>query len=531
MFNPGGLTRARVLLIEAGGGTLFRWQRGALRLFERYTSHPADLMRFENLLHKESKVPFIIVIDCIEEDFRIETFAHVTGSDRAKMLERKLSFAFRNTPYKIARVVGREKEGRKDDRVLLTALTKAELVDPWITRILKEKLAILCVTSAAYMMELLAVSLQLRSKPHVLLVNIESGTGMRQTYLQKGRVIFSRLTPITERLQEDLTGMVQQQSLQTRKYLERIKQVPYDTLLPVHMLNYGDLTFALPEATEADLLSFQQADAHRLIPESSLELKELEVGPLAVSLVQALRGKGLKNVYASAVQRRFQLLNNINKSMYAAAATLALGAVGVVAPTISETLALWEQEQSTIQRTLPLQQQYEQLRASFPETPIESSTMALVVSTHDVLSRQTHDPTEILQLIGHAMETVPSMQLRSIDWELTPRPLTETEAMALVTPISGAEAFLHYSLKNSRTDLVLAISGLVQNAPDFRSARNDILRFINAVEATSGIRVEPIEMPVEVRSDTRVVTRVDDELVNAPFVLRIVKSGVEGAMP
>ncbi len=531
MFNPGGLTRARVLLIEAGGVTLFRWQRGALRLFERYTSHPADLMRFENLLHKESKVPFIIVIDCIEEDFRIETFAHVTGSDRAKMLERKLSFAFRNTPYKIARVVGREKEGRKDDRVLLTALTKAELVDPWITRILKEKLAILCVTSAAYMMELLAVSLQLRSKPHVLLVNIESGTGMRQTYLQKGRVIFSRLTPITERLQEDLTGMVQQQSLQTRKYLERIKQIPYDTLLPVHMLNYGDLTFALPEATEADLLSFQQADVHKLIPGSSLELKELEVGPLAVSLVQALRGKGLKNVYASAGQRRFHLLNNINKSMYVAAATLVLGVGGAVAPTISETVALWEQEQSTLQRTQPLMQQYEQLRASFPETPIESSTMALVVSTYDVLARQAHDPSEMLQLIGQAMESVPSMQLRSLDWDLTARPLTDQDRAGLVAPLEGAGELLRFSLKNNRTDLVLAISGVVQNAPDFRTARDDVLRFIAAVESTPGIRVEQVEMPVEVRSDAIVVTRVDDELVNAPFALRVIKSDVEGAAP
>jgi len=256
MVSVSARSRARVLLIEARGVTLLRWQRGALRLFDRFTDSPADLMRFENLLHKESRVPFIMVLDCIEEDFRLETFAHVTGADRTKMLERKLSFAFRSTPYKIARVVGREKEGRKDDRVLLTALTKPDLVDPWITRILKEKLAILSLTSAAYMMELLAVSLQLKSTPHVLMVNIEPGTGMRQTYLQKGRVIFSRLTPITQRNQDDLQAMLQQQSVQTRKYLERIKQIPYDTPLPVHVLSFHDLGFEPADVPTADLLNF-----------------------------------------------------------------------------------------------------------------------------------------------------------------------------------------------------------------------------------------------------------------------------------
>jgi hypothetical protein len=422
MFNLSAQSRARVLLIEANGVTLLRWQRGSLRLFAQYTQTAADFERFESLLHTESKVPFIVVLDCIEEDFRLETFAHVTGADRAKMLERKLSFAFRSTPYKIARVVGREKDGRKDDRVLLTALTKAELVDPWIARILKEKLAILSVTSAAYMMELLAVSLQLKSKPHVLMVNIESGTGMRQTYLQKGRVIFSRLTPITERNQDDLPGMLQQQSLQTRKYLERIKQIPYDALLPVHVLSFQALNFAPAESETADLLSFQVSQVESFVPAESLLLGDLSPGPLSVSIVQALRGKGLNNVYAQPAQRRFHLLNNMTKAMYASAAAILLSVGVFVAPTISETLSLWDQEADTLQRTQPLLQQYEQLRASFPETPIESSTMALVVETHDTLLSQVHDPREMLQAIGSVLLTIPSIKLGEIKWELLSLP-------------------------------------------------------------------------------------------------------------
>ncbi len=64
-------SRARILLIEAQGVTLMRWQRGALRLFAQYKPQSQDFRAFENLLNTEARVPFIVVIDCIEEDFRM----------------------------------------------------------------------------------------------------------------------------------------------------------------------------------------------------------------------------------------------------------------------------------------------------------------------------------------------------------------------------------------------------------------------------------------------------------------------------
>ena len=527
MFKLSAQSRARVLLIEANGVTLLRWQRGSLRLFAQYSQSAEDFVRFENLLHTESKVPFIIVMDCIEEDFRLESFAHVTGADRVKMLERKLSFAFRSTPYKIARVVGREKDGRKDDRVLLTALTKPELVDPWIARILKEKLAILCVTSAAYMMELLAVSLQLKSLPHVLLVNIEAGTGMRQTYLQKGRVIFSRLTPITERNQDDMQGMLQQQSVQTRKYLERIKQIPYDTLLPVHVLAFHELNFEPAEAATSDLLSFKVSQVEALVPNESLLLEDLAPGPLSVSLVQAMRGKGLNNVYAQPAQRRFHLLNNMTKAMYASAATILLSVVVFVAPTISETISLWEQEADTLQRTQPLMQQYEQLRASFPETPIESSTMALVAETHDLLLSQVHDPQEMLQAIGSVLLTIPRIKLSEIEWELLPLPPTPEELAAFGGFTESTLSPLQTAVLAGRTELKATVSGSVLGAEDFRTAREDMLSFISQLETSHGYRINQLEMPIEVRADIAVTTLVGDDEVSARFLLEVIKRPVQ----
>jgi len=514
-------SRARVLLIEAGRVTLLRWQRNSLRLFAQYRPEPADFQKFENLLHVESRVPFIIVLDCIEEDFRLENVAHVTGADRKAMLERKLSFAFRSTPFKTARVVGREKDGRKDDRVLMTALTKTELIDPWLSRILKEKLPVQSVTSAAYMMELLAATTGLKSKPHLLLTNIEAGSGMRQTYLQKGRVIFSRLTPIGDRPDVDLSTMLLEQSVQTRKYLERIKQLPYDTRLCVHALPADGLSLEMPVALAESQLEFSSQTASSMVSSSTLALESMPAGAIAASLVQALRGKGLRNVYAIPAMRRFHLIKRIAGYLYVCSGAVLIAAVLMVAPTMVDTFSLWEREAQTVAQTQPLMLQYEALRSSFPETPISSSTMELVVSSFDVMREQTNNPADLLQWLGNGLLQYPDLQLRTFEWELQGLLPTEEEvAMGLIEPDNEVERFQD-RLVRGRTELVVTVSGEVRGAQSFREAREEVLSLIANLEERPGLRVNALEMPIDVRADSAVTTTVGDGSVTEEFILEI----------
>ncbi len=513
--------RARILLIEAGGVTLYRWQRGTLRLFARYRQQAEDLQKFEQLLHLEARVPFIVVLDCIEEDFRIETAAHVTGKDRSVMLERKLSFAFRNTPYKIARVVGRETEGRKDDRILMTALTKTELVEPWLSRILKEKLPVQSITSAAYMMELLASATGLRHKPHLLIANFEAGSGLRQTYLQKGRVIFSRLTSIKDREDVALPELLIEQTLQTRKYLERIKQLPYDTRLNLHLFSSKGFELELPVLESDKLIDCSAQEVEAVVPAAAFALAETQIGAIAVSLVLALRGGLLKGVYASPSIRRFYLIKQISTALYSASVAAVLSGILLVSPNILDTLSLWEMEARAVTLTRPLNQHYEELRGSFPETPISSSTMELIVTTYDEFQRQTANPVEFLQWLGDAFLQVPGLQIQTFDWQLIGYALSEEEiAMGVVEPENVEDRF-RQKLIQGNTTLIVTVSGEVMRADSFRDARQQVLEFIELLEQRPQLKITPRVMPIDVRSDAAVTTTVDDSSVTEQFVLEI----------
>ncbi len=514
-------SRARVLLIEAGSVTLFRWQRGALRLFSQFKPHAGDFQRFEQLIHLEARVPFILVMDCIEEDFRIESVAHVTGRDRAAMLERKLSFAYRHTPYKIARVVGRELEGRKDDRVLMTALTKTELIEPWLSRILKEKLPVQTITSAAFMMELLAATTGLKNKPHLLLANFESGSGLRQTYLQKGRVIFSRLTSIKDQQDSGLSSFLLEQAVQTRKYLERIKQLPYDTRLNLHVLYSDGFEIELPAMEEDKLIDFSSQRAVDLVPATTLELRDFHAGAIAVSLVQALRGRMLKSVYATSLVRRFYLIKQMSNALYTASVATILAGMLFVSPTILDTFSSWEMERRAVTLTRPLLLHYEELRSSFPETPISSSTMELIVSTYDELRSQTANPVNMLEWLGDAFQQVPDLQIQTFDWQLIGNAMSEEEiALGIVEPENAEERF-RARLLQGQTTLIVTITGEVHGASSFREARQEVLQFIDLLEQHPQLKVVPVVMPIDVRADTAVTTTVDDGSVTEDFTLQI----------
>src|SRR5512135_1661861 len=91
--------------------------------------------QLEAWLAEDAAVPVHLFTDLAEEDFRLDTIPHVGPRDRDAILARKLAQMFRNTPYRHAVVQGREPDGRRDDRVLYTAITNPEVLRPWLEAI------------------------------------------------------------------------------------------------------------------------------------------------------------------------------------------------------------------------------------------------------------------------------------------------------------------------------------------------------------------------------------------------------------
>lgn len=525
MFSLFRQPTANLLLIDADDVIHLRWQSGKLTQIDSYASTEADFDRFHVFLENDRKTPFAIVTDLIEEDFRSETVAHVTGADRKALITRKLNNLFRTTRYKTARVIGREKEGRKDDRILFTALTKPDLFEPWLTRILEQKIPVLALTSAAYVMEHFAQSLSMNNAPHLLVVNQEGNSGLRQTYLQKGRVIFGRLTPAGVSRSDNFSELLLEQCDQTRKYLERIKQLPYDAALQVYV--FTPKAFTEERESVQDLLHFHYRSIDDLPLTRKINIKSARPGAIAYSLISGLRKRAIANVYAPESTLRYQKIRKISSLLYSVSVLAILGATILVGPTVTDASSKWEQEIRLNEQTAPLLVEYERLTARFPETPIPSAQMAIVVETHDRIAAQVSRPIEVMALIGQGLAASPDLKLSEVSWHLDEVAVAESSQNFGELTVVSEEQRIPQAVIDGRSQLVIRVSGSVLSEASFRDATAKVMLFVDALQSQSGYEVTPITLPINVSSNINVATTVDGGSARGEFVIEIRKELIQ----
>lgn len=519
MFGLTGQKLTNALVIDNEGVSLFSWKNKVLSQMARYTLEEDELDAFYMFMESQRHVPLVVVVDCIEEDFRVEMIAHVSSSDRKELLKRKLTHLFRNNPYSAAKVFDREKSGRKDDKALLTALTKPELLDPWLSRVLQLRIPVRVMTSAAYVLESLVQSAGLKKEAHLLLVNHEYTSGLRQTYLQHGRVMFSRLIPASVRQSGSFENLVEYQADQTRKYLERIKQVPYDALLNVQV--YSAMREDTPEDKLNDLMHVNYGSMDDLISRTGCQFEMEYPGAVAVALVQSLQRRSLKNVYGPLMTLRYFYLKVIRKALFTASAAIIVATLALAFPTLLDAELKRQQQLDLTAITQPLVVQYETMRERFPETPIPSSQMALVVKTYSQIQSQIFQPQSILDALGGTHLFSQNLQLISISWELR-----ETGEDALAASYTGfvqeqeAELF-QKAVVAGKTELVITLNGRVRSQNGRREAREKVLALISAIEDNPKYTITPIMIPVNPGTNIPINTKIDDAALVEEFQLEI----------
>jgi hypothetical protein len=225
----------RILLLTSHHLSAYTWSRKELSPSGQFGIDEQGDAEFRRYLLDSPDIPLYLVADLVEEDFRNETVPHVLGKDRRILHHRKLSQLFRTAEYRCALVQGREAQGRRDDKVLFSALTNNDRLAPWINCILENKIPLKGICSAPILMEFLARHLRFEQVPHLLLVTTHPPGGLRLTYLQNCHLKFSRLLALPDMAAGSLADAVMTEARHTRQYLERLKLIPRDQPMEIHL--------------------------------------------------------------------------------------------------------------------------------------------------------------------------------------------------------------------------------------------------------------------------------------------------------
>src|SRR5690606_28557879 len=113
---------------------------------------------------------------------------------------------------------------------------------------------------------------------------------------------------------------------------------------------------------------------------------------------------------------------------------------GISIPPVLSIRDQWQQRDAFLAQARPLEREYEALSARFPETPIPSREMQLVVQTYDTIARQVHSPVDALNMISRALAESSGLQLTGITWELIEKPGSsgsDTASSRETPPVQG----------------------------------------------------------------------------------------------
>jgi hypothetical protein len=170
---------------------VFEWQGRELLGSYEFDPDSEGIAEFNEYLTKATPVPAQLLVDLVEEDFRREVIPHVNASDRKAITTRLLDRHYRGEHHIHVQIVSRDKLGRKDDTLLLSALINNDILEPWLMHLQEHNVPLAGIWSLPLISEKL-ISAVTKNERHVMFVSQQISTAQRESYFAGGKLMLSR---------------------------------------------------------------------------------------------------------------------------------------------------------------------------------------------------------------------------------------------------------------------------------------------------------------------------------------------------
>lgn len=480
----------RLLYLTALQMTAYRQQGGTLSEEAAFAHSDDGLTQFASYLAGQRRSVFSLLANVGDEAFHVETIPFLRGGDRTAIIARKLGQLFFNARLSTAVSLGYEKSRRKDERVLLAALTNQGFFAPWLAAIAAAEVALAGLYSLPLLAPLLLKKLGIVDE-HCLLLTIQDQS-IRQTYLAQGKLQFSRLTPLH---QSSIVGMAQAfsaEALKLQQYLVSQRVLGRKAPITAYLLAHASARPAIENAClGSETLSFAMLD----IEESTRQcaLKTLPQDTHSELLFLGLLGRDPpSSQFADDEQRHDYHLAFIRSLLQG------VGAVGLSACLLLSARQLMEAYRLNAEadgwraETTLARQRYDAIVKTFPPIPTSNESLRALIDRYSELERISTSPDSLYREISKALDSVAAVELEGIEWKGVP-------VESLRSPPSAAGAGRSRSGAEKETAIVRGTlrSGSESNP---RQVLAVLDRFLDALKRNPALEVEVLQQPFDIES-------------------------------
>lgn len=442
-----------------------------------------------------------LLTDLIEEDFRHEIVPHLIGNSKRLLLQRKFDQFYRSTPFHQATLLQRQKNGRRDDDMLFSALTNPSLIMPWLNILMEQKIPLAGIYSVP---QISAPLIEGHQSSHLLLISWEKHAGLRQTYFSEHHLQISRLTPV--HAQQTFHKAVSSELARTYQYLKSLSLLPAGQILDVHILCHrNDRAKLEAEGLHNDAdIHYDSTDISDLAKRLDIEHEFTDSDATQLFLHQ-LAAHPPRTHYADEIHTHYFSLWRFKHALNIASGILLLCAFlwGAANFWLNNNAAT---KTSLLKaRTNQTQDELQQILNSFPNTYAPAADMKTGVRIEHRLKLYTPDPTTILAPISVILARHPQVELDDIAWIISASepvmPDTRADVPAAVVTLKGR-------LLNFATDYRAALGYLDRLHKDF---------------VQQGYQVTTLEEPLDVSPTGSISDQREDAHNVLGFSLQISK--------
>ncbi|MCK4833789.1 MAG: hypothetical protein KAT12_03390 [Gammaproteobacteria bacterium] len=481
--------------------SVLHWKGKQLVGTSSFEPTETGLNKFRSYLSQTENLPGKFLVDVIEEDFRNERIPHVGSRDRGSVINRLIDRFYRSSKdYCYSEVIGREKSGRKDDIILLGAMTNPQLIRPWIA-ILDE-----CEVPLSGIWTLPLVSKSLlktikASADVVLLVSQQVNSNVRQTLFRDGKLISSRQSIINQDI-NDISGIGELAAPEVSRTIDFLRaqgMVGKNEVINLHILGSDEQLNSLQKSFKAS------------------ERQAVNIHPIA-ELQKKLGLKGVGEKFSDGIFAWFCVQQNLMTShygeassfkryrdklvataLYAASLLVVITGVLLTESNISDaieyekSIGLLNDEEKSYKALYA--KKFEDFEEVFQNAGVMNSAVELA---ERIKINSATSPLDFLISLSEILSRYEASDLYidKIEWQAIN--INEENKRVKNANFTGKPYVKHDAIITGRIDIP-------EN--NYRASINNIQKIIESLKASPRVEnVETLKMPVDLRSESKFST-------------------------
>jgi hypothetical protein len=532
------LNNARKLILCATNHSLTAglWYGTKLQSYTTFGNTSQDYTAFSEYLAKNIETNIYLIVDAVEEDYRVESLPHTTGGARREIVERKLNQFNRNSTYRAAHYINRATDKRKDDHFLFVALSNSDFLQGWMDVIQASHAPLVGVYLLPMLSQVVVRQMKLMS-PHILLCERLS-SGLRQTYLHNGRLRLSRLVPMKEVKPNQLAYFYLVEIDKTRLYLMSQRliagETPLQMVIPASDGTYDDIA---KNISQEQGLECKAVNVLAYARNAGVANDVIKKHPELLHM-QLLANGHVPDNLAPAAFSKVHNLNNVRRKINIATGIVATLGVILAAFYAWQGNQQKEQLQLISMQTQHQTQEYDAVSKNFPATPIASTELKIAADLAHTIKQNDHTPRALMQVLSSAFEASPEISLTRMRWVQASDKDIKDEEANIKTMQSNQSITASDSTKLLQIGFVNA--EIKSFNGDYRAALNSVNNFATHLRENALVQeVIVLQEPVNVSSLANLQGSTTDETATAErppaiFKLKIVlkpDTSVTGVQP